>query len=288
MNNPLDMQELVFLVLFIILGTGVNLYLYSLLWQKEKDGPDKQLTIDDPYKLAYLRAGTSETLRVVIFSLIDRGLLHAGPRETVVAAPNAREMVSETIELTVVDFFTKPRKVREIFDRDDVIMACYVYSDALNKEDIYIDRFRSDAPFAALYVLIGISVAGIAIEFSQGRQHIEYLIVLSIIFTMWPIYIWSKSLTGMTRAGKEVLPRARIKFKHLKDNHAANLRPGGMTNDAVFLDAVFGMAALPSDLFPYVSNLFPEAFKTFSGNPPPGGWNDGSQRGAGCGGGCGG
>jgi uncharacterized protein (TIGR04222 family) len=292
MASPFDMQGPEFLVFYIVLGIGVNMLLRSLILQKEKDRPAALLVCNDPYKLAYLRAGACETLRVVLFSLIDRGLLKASGA-AVAAEPYAREMVRRPVEQTVVAFFTKPHQAREIFDYQAAIRACDVYCRELFDEGMLADKAvfasRRNLSLAALFLLGGISATKIAVALSRGRQNIVLLILLTIIFTLWAISTWNRKRTG---AGEEVLLRARLNFKPLKDECAARLRPGGMTNDAVFLAAAFGMAALPSGHFPYVATLFPQAVKSsgdssYSGGCGGGGGCGGCGGGGGCGG-CGG
>ncbi|MEI6205223.1 MAG: hypothetical protein WCP20_00440 [Desulfuromonadales bacterium] len=61
----------------------------------------------DPNKLAALRAGAHESLRIVLFSLIDRGLLKASGTD-VAAEQQAKGMVRRPVELAVVSCFSNP------------------------------------------------------------------------------------------------------------------------------------------------------------------------------------
>ena len=114
MGNPFDLRGPAFLVFYITLGIAVNLTLRYLLLQKEKDDPAALRVCTDPYKLAALRAGVCETLRIVLFSLIDRGLLKASGTQ-VAAEPQAKDMVRRPVEQAVVAFFSRPRQVQEVF-----------------------------------------------------------------------------------------------------------------------------------------------------------------------------
>jgi uncharacterized protein (TIGR04222 family) len=245
-----------FIALYIVLGIVVNLLLCGLILRKEKKRPDEQLIFTDPYKLAFLRAGADETLRVVIFSLIDRGLIKLSGT-ALVADPNAIEIVMEPIEQTVIDFLAVPRSVQETFDDPAVFLACDVYLHELNKEALLTNDNIQNVSIVALYTLIVVSLIGIAFELTHDQNNIGYLVIMTIIFITLPVFLWFRTFLadGLSGAGKKVLLRARLKFEPLKTECSACRRPGGTTNDAVFLVATFGLAALPSIHFPYVAKL---------------------------------
>jgi uncharacterized protein (TIGR04222 family) len=206
----------------------------------------------------------------------------------VVAEPNAREIVKEPIEQAVVNFLAVPRPVQGIFDDPAAIMACDVYLRELYKEGILTNN-RQDASIVALYTLIGVSLIGIVIELTNDQHNIGYLVIMTIVFITWPVSLWRRTLLadGLSGAGKKVLLHARLKFKPLKKECSTRLRPGSMTNDAVFLAAVFGLGALPSEHFAYVASILNGLNKPSSG--ATGGCGGGGCGGGGCGGGgCGG
>ena len=116
---------------------------------------------------------------------------------------------------------------------------------------------RRGKALAALFLLVGVSVTKIWIAWSRGRHNIVFLIILTLVFVLWAMTTWRRERTG---AG-DGLRRARRTFKSLKDR-AENIRPGGMTNDASYLAALFGLAALPAGYFPFITTLFPKAVAT--------------------------
>lgn len=286
MANPFNLRGPDFLVFYTVLGTAVNLLLRRLTLGREKGGPAAARVCTDPYKLASLRAGANETLRIVIFSLIDRGLLKASG-DRLAAEPNALEMVRRPVEKGVVVFFSRPRQAREIFSDSSATSAGEEYCRELANEGLMANRIvygsRMTASAAALILLVGVSATKIVIALSRGRHNIAFLNVLTLVFTIWVICTWSRKRTG---AGDEVLRRARVKFKALKER-AESIRPGGVTNDASCLAALFGLAALPAAYFPFVATLFPQAVSTSNSSGSSGGCGGGGSSG-GCGGGCGG
>ncbi|MEI6209841.1 MAG: TIGR04222 domain-containing membrane protein [Desulfuromonadales bacterium] len=286
MGNPFDLYGPAFLVFYIILGVVGNLLLYFVTLEKEKESPAAESVCTDPYKLAALRAGACEALRIVLFSLIDRGLIKASGSK-IEAERQAKKIVRRPVELAVVAFFSVPRQAQEIFSDTAALDAGKVYCRELAAEGLTADRAvfekRGRAALTVLLVLIGFSATRIIIALSRGRYNIVFLILLTIVFTLWALSTWRRERTG---AGDEVLRRARKKFKPLKDR-AESIRPGGITNDASCLAAIFGLAALPSAYFPYLATLFPQAVTT-TGDSYSGGCGGGSSS-SGCGGGgCGG
>ena len=286
MANPFDLHGPAFLVFYIVLGIVGNLFLRYVTLGKEKENPAALRVCTDPYKLAALRAGACESLRIVLFSLIDRGLLKASGTK-VEAEQHAKEMVRRPVEQSVVAFFSLPRQVQEIFSDSAALNAGNVYCRELAAEGLMahstVFENRGRAALSVLLVLIGFSATKIGIALSRGRYNIVLLIFLTIAFSLWAISTWRRERTG---AGDEVLRRARKKFKPLKDR-AESIRPGGITNDASCLAALFGLAALPTSYFPYLTTLFPQAATTTS-DSSSGGCGGGSSS-SGCGGGgCGG
>lgn len=288
MGNPFDLHGPAFLVFYIVLGIAVNLILRHLILQKEKESPAALRVCTDPYKLAALRAGACETLRIAVFSLVDRGLLKALGTE-VAAEGQAKEMVRRPIEQAVVTFFSRPRQARDIFSDAAALAAGGEYCRELAAEGLTADRAtlesRGTVALTAVVLLAGVSMTKIGIALARGRHNILFLIILTVIFVVWAIFTWRRERTG---AGDEVLRRARQRFKPLKDR-AESIRPGGMTNDASILAALFGLVALPTGYFPYITTLFPKAVATSGDGSYSGGCGDGGGSSAGCGGGgCGG
>jgi uncharacterized protein (TIGR04222 family) len=286
MGNPFDLHGPAFLVFYIVLGIVGNLLLRYVTLEKEKESPAAQRVCTDPYKLAALRAGACEALRIVLFSLIDRGLLKASGTK-VEAEHQAKEMVRRPVERAVVVFFSVPRQAQEIFSDAAALDAGRVYCRELAVEGLTADSAvfekRGRAALSVFFVLIGFSATKIGIALSREKYNILFLIILTIVFALWALVTWRRERTG---AGDEVLRRARKKFKPLKDR-AESIRPGGITNDASCLAAIFGLAALPSAYFPYLTTLFPKAVTT-TGDSYTGGCGGGSSS-SGCGGGgCGG
>jgi uncharacterized protein (TIGR04222 family) len=253
MSNPFNLSGTEFLIFYIVLVIAVNLLLKYLFLKVESCFPAAKQDCTDPYKLAALRGGTTETMKIVFFSLFDRGLLKVNVSGTTVAAePQAKQMVDHPVEWAVVSYFQMPRTVQEFLSDSDTMNAgkkfCRKLADEGLLADISVYLWRTVPALAALALLVCLPVD------SNGQTRSGWMAWAVIVFACWVILTWFRRLTG---AGVKVLQRARHRFNHLKKN-AERVRPGGDTNDATILAATFGMAALPAAHFSYVTTLFPK------------------------------
>jgi len=291
MGNPFDLRGPEFLVFFTVLGVTVNLLLRFLILRSERKAAPAHWDFTDPYKIAYLRGGVSEALRVAIFSLIDRGLLKAIGDE-IIAEPRAKTLVQRPIEKAVVKLFDRPHEVKDVFSDSAAQGAGEDYRRALIHEglcaDTYVYLSRMTLAVAALCLILGVSATKVVIAIMRGRYNIIFLLILSIVFVIWAVSTWKRQRTG---AGDEIIRQMTLRFHSLK-LRAANLRPGGMTNEPAFFAAVFGLTALSGDYFPFVKVLFPKAASsygdTYTGGCGSSGCGSSGCGGGGCGGGCGG
>src|SRR5262249_55099844 len=121
MNNPIaDMYGPKFLLLYI---TVIIITMIACRKALKKLDTTLNLPIPkiptepDPYEIAYLRGAENEVTRVVIFSLLQRGYLHATDSLDRIGKeinpPDPRHLTP--IESTVFNWFTQPRKPSEIF-----------------------------------------------------------------------------------------------------------------------------------------------------------------------------
>lgn len=110
-----------------------------------------------------------------------------------------------------------------------------------------------------------------------------YLIILA---TVCLGVIVQSFLKRRTRIGDVALRAIQARMVQLKVR-AKRLRAGGETNEVAMLAALWGLAVLPAENFPYVKQLFPAPSTSGFGGD---GSSDsgGGCGGGGCGGGCGG
>lgn len=299
--NPFDFAGPPFLLFFICLSVAVIVAMR--LVNRAVEGPRtlSQVNLDDPYAIAYLRGGQAEAARVAVIALVDRGLLKAKTDELVMGVAKADLYAKRPIEKAVLSEFKKAKAAITILQKQPHAMnaACEAYKQdlqrlgALTSGSTILGRL---VPFVmALLLIEGTAVIKILVALSRGRHNIAFLVILAIVAFVALLRALLKRRTGY---GDLILRQLRERFEGLK-LRAANVAPGGATNELALLAALWGLSVLPAENFPYVKTVFPKAANTStdstwssgcggSGCGGGGGSGCGGGGGGGCGGGCGG
>jgi uncharacterized protein (TIGR04222 family) len=275
----------VFLLLYFIVALAVNIWLRSHFRRSETRELGRTLNFaHDPYRIAFLRGGAAEAIKVAVVSLVDRGLLeeHKGNLRT--RRKDASEIACRPIEKAILDCFSSWRDRSVAAYNTRVEAACHSYETELKEErlladaQIYSDRLTAFALTAM--VMLAISAWRISNSLAHGKSNIGFLVILTLICLISLTIAYRNRMTG---AGKAALDRLKLLFASLK-RRASSVRAGGENQDAALLAALFGLAILPAEQFPYVTRLYPRPSSSDSG----GDGGSGSDGGGGCGGGCGG
>jgi len=274
-----------FLLFYALLALAANLWLRHDQRQRELAQPARFMEIaQDPYLVAHLRDGAKAATHLALFSLVDRGLLEEAGGSVRRARADADSFARRPLEKAVLACCTGWTDVAAIEGGPGVSAAARAYQRELCEQNLLADSatFRERFyPFVATCaVLTGVAVARALWATAHGRHNIGFLLVLALIGGIALVVAWRRRRTGL---GDAALARLRVLFARLKRDAAA-LMPGGQSNDAVLTAALFGMAALPADSFPYLQRLFPKPKSDGDGSSG----DSGSSDGGGCGGGCGG
>ena len=275
----------VFLLLYLFATLAVNIWLRSHFCSNEsKEIPRKLDFAQDPYQIAFLRAGAGEAIRVAVVSLVDRGLLQESNGLLLTQRDDADEFARRPIEKAILQCFSTGKTPALAASDARVMAACDSYETQLQQFGLLADaevyRRRFTAFVTVTASMIGISVWRIVYALAHGKSNIVFLIVLTIGCTIALYVAYRKRITGM---GAAALERLKILFASLK-RRAPIIRSGGENQDAALLAALFGLAILPNTQFPFVERLYPKPSSSSGGDG-----GSGSDGGGGCGGGgCGG
>jgi len=287
-RNPLDLPGPDFLVFYVLLALVVLGLLYVARVRGES-GEAPRLDTSDPYLIAFLRGGKNEALRVATVALIDRGLLiEDEDKKTVVAAPR-RAAPSLPIEQALVRHFEEPHMAPTVFGHPDLTVVCEPYERRLAALGLLPDGARRarrrSLLMGALLVLVGASVAKIAVALSRGRSNVMFLVLLTIVAAALAARVASPRLTA---SGRAVLADLRRLCARLRAR-APQLTRGGGSGEVAMLAAVFGVGALSGSAFGFVRALYPQASSSGTWLSSCGSSCGSSSCGGGCGGGgCGG
>lgn len=286
----------VFLIVYAALAIAANAGLRGYLRWRESSRPMAFMQFaQDPYRVAYLRNGAGEAARLAVFSLVDRGLLAEDEGKVQRTHAEASTHARRPIEKAVLSCCDNPLAFDCIEHRAGIQVACEAYEDELDKLGLVAGPRTLAARFvpfvATLAMVVGVALARIKWALDHGHQNILILVAFTVIAGIGLAAARRQRETGL---GIVALNRLTVLFAMLKRN-AADLVPGGKTNQAVLTAAIFGMGILPAAQFPYLRRLFPPS-RSRGGNGDGGGGDSGSGGsdgasgcgGGGCGGGCGG
>ncbi len=270
--NPFDLRGPEFLLFFAGCVTVVLIAIWLLRRLLESDSPAR-VEVADPYQLAFLREGPDAAVEVAMVSLIDRGLLAVTAPETgaitnddrqparksrstsngliVQSDPKAVAVLRRPFEKKVFAWFATPG--RRISASMPSLAQCAQehYQEPLQRLDLLASprtRFRR-----ALLALGGTAllwlIAGtkISIALSRGRTNIALLILLAIVGSVLCLCL----IAGRTTvAGRQMIRSLQGLFEPLH-GRAHRIQPGGATNELSVLTALFGLAAVPTTIFPH-------------------------------------
>ena len=291
--NPFNWAGPSFLVFYTVLGAALVAAFW--VWTRSS-GPElvgarmSQLT-SDPYKIACLRGGEDEAVRIALFNLVDRGLLQIEGNSIAVLRPDAAGLVTRALDRTIITEAGKTTFLRVLLNNLTVKNEASAYVHELARSGLVASEEQNSTRFkvklAAIGLLIGVAIAKLVVAVTHGHSNVFFL----ILFTALACYIMSRvGRSTATRAGVSVLSNLRTITGRLQRN-ATKLRRGGATNDALLLASVFGLGVLPSRAFPFIRDLTPkQQLRTRRDDDDSCGSSCGSGGccGGGCGGGCGG
>lgn len=274
-----------FLLLYLVIAVCANLFLRWYFRGSEESRTLPRLDCaNDPYRVAYLRKGAEEAVRVAVFSLTDRGLLLEQGGLIRCAREDAGGFARRPIEQAILSCFAQWSDPKQAMTNPVVAAALADYDAALRQSRLLADAAVFSARFPAfagvLAATLGIAVARIAYALAHGRTNVGFLIALAIGCSIALTVAYRDRQTGL---GKATLRRMEQLFDRLK-RRAASIAPGGASHDAAVLAAVFGLAALPATSFAFIERLYPKP----KGGDSGGGCGGGGGCSGGCGGGCGG
>ena len=288
--NPFAWSGPKFLLFYLVLSLGV----IAWCWARARY-PGASIKIrsaeltSDPYRIAYLRGGRDEAIRIALFNLVDRGLLDFDGAHLIAAAGGGSDALKRPLDRQILN------RCRHATTPDDVRADAGVRADAAKYEAELTQRglmpgpeekrARAQLAAGAFVVLAVVALIKLVVAFMAARSNVGFLIVLAIIASVAALLA---SFPRASRAGRQALSDVRGLLGRLKSN-AHRLKSGGASNEALLLAAVAGLAALPAAAFPFAREMFPRPTSDSSGSSSDGGSSCSSSCGGGGGcGGCGG
>jgi uncharacterized protein (TIGR04222 family) len=295
--NIFDMRGPEFLALYLFASVVGLIGLYVMTKraasQREQPSADARRLLRDPYLLAFLRGGAKQTLQTVAFSLSERGLLSfSNKRLQASGGQGAAPAVTQPLEVAVLVECASPRGIGKLLgDKRLKAMAedlgvSLKTAGLLADAEEYSRRLR--AFLAIVGTLLAVAVIKLNVALEGGHTNIGGLVVLALIVLVAGIAMTRRRRTA---AGNRALADQQTLFAQLR-GRVKTLEAGGATNEAVYIAAAFGLAALPGVAYPFADSMQRESQAGGAGcgaaSGGGGGGGDGGAGCGGCGGGCGG
>ena len=282
---PFNLRGPEFLLFYLVFGVLV-LVLARRCCNAAENGPRPRLKFDDPYRLAYLRSGAFEVLRVAAVSLIDRRLLRVdGERLTAAGAGDASE---HDVEQLVLRHFDAGRAAESVFSQHNAANIDARYRPELEQLQLIpdeakrVERWRRAGVLIAL--LLSVAASKVLVAWALGRSNVGFLIALAAVTSLLVLPL---SHPRLTVVGRGFLRDVTALFEPLR-RRADRIAAGGPRDEALLLAALFGIGALPASKFAIAQGLFKRG--SSSGTSGGSSCGSGTSCGSGCGGGggCGG
>ena len=245
----------------------------------------------DPYRIACLREGPEEAVRVAVVNLVDRDLLAtsgagAALRPTKKAdAESQRRALDQVILVRCQRAALKPADI--VKDREVLAAAAQIETDLRGSGLLLSDEekaARAGARKVVLLLLAGVALARLLQALLASRSNVLLLIVFAGVACLWA---WKLPTARISPLGQRALSSLQTLMQRLKDR-ATRVMPGGATNEAVLFAAVFGIHALPAEAFPFVERTYPKPKSSSDSGGGSDGGGSSDSSGCGGGGGCGG
>jgi len=275
----------------------------------------------DPYEIAYLRGGTNEVVRSVVFSLLQKGFIEIDNIATPAVIKKTQNQIDNSslnpIEQLTLGWLGASREPKEFFGASGLVKQLEVYGNSYQGKLEQQQMLTSDEDRTALnpvkwtvYLLIlGLGAYKTFAAIAHGNFNIIFLIIFTIIGL-----VIAKAVTNLprvTKLGKAYLERLQTAFDNLKyTSQAAYIasnqpRVAPQTSfagvDPLLLSVgVFGAGILAGTVFDSYNQAFQRAqsasvaggssCSSGCGSCSAGGssCSSGDGGGSSCGGGCGG
>jgi uncharacterized protein (TIGR04222 family) len=245
----------------------------------------------DPYRIACLRKGHREAIRIAAFNLVDRGLLGFDGSMLRRLRSDAPDFLHRPLDRAIVAACAVAITPYGLLREARVRAEARKYAMELEGKGLHANehqaRARRQILTACLGILLGVALVKIAVALSRGHSNVFGLALLAIVASAW---VSALLLGPANRAGTAMLRELQALTRRLK-GRAKELSSGGRSNEAVLLAAVHGLEVLPLSRFPFLEGLYRHRQSSSSDGGSSCGSSGGSSSGGGScggGGGCGG
>ncbi|MGC2235799.1 MAG: TIGR04222 domain-containing membrane protein [Pyrinomonadaceae bacterium] len=180
----------------------------------------------DPYEIAYLRGGTNEVVRSVVFSLMQKGFIELNTDGKTAEIKQTDNKTSQRglsqIEQLALGWFYTPRSSTDVFKAGGLSQQLesygQTYQSRLEQQQMLIDDETRSAfnplKWTAYLVIPGLGAYKIFAAVAHGNFNIIFLIILIVVGLLVARAV--SRLPRVTNLGKTYLERLQLAFENLK------------------------------------------------------------------------
>jgi uncharacterized protein (TIGR04222 family) len=180
----------------------------------------------DPYEIAYLRGGTNEVVRSVVFSLMQKGFieLNTDGKKTEIrqTASGASAANLSQIEQLALGWFYTPRDSSEVFKAGGLVEQLESYGQTYqarleSQQMLTSDESQSSfkpLKWTAYLVIFGLGAYKAVAAIAHGYYNIIFLIIFCLVGLL--IARGISKFPRVTKLGNAYLERLQLAFDNLK------------------------------------------------------------------------
>ena len=298
-NNPLGtMYGPYFLIFYIFVITITIVVCVFLVGEADKSLQARPILMPakpDPFEIAYLRGGSKEVARLIIYDLLQRHiLLQIANKPSTLRATEAQpdtEMPYAYSEM--YRFFNLPKSPHTVLTSPvmtSVEKLClpYANSAAANRFVLTTEEKSRIAVIrqGGILTILALGLYKLVAALSTGHNNVGFLICLAVL---GPIFLYAAcKAPALSRRGKEHLKSIQTAFNQLRRKPGP---PVAVSSDIspLLVVGLFGFAALAgTDQATYAKMFSQSGTSSGCGSGSDSGGGGGCGGGGGGGGGCGG
>ncbi|HWZ22590.1 MAG TPA: hypothetical protein VNW06_08050, partial [Cytophagaceae bacterium] len=300
-DNPIaSMYGPYFLVLYIFYIAAVYLIGYYYKTKFESNYNESIINIGnlpepDPYLITFIRAGVSETTKLVVYNLFERGYLITNNQKIVKQKPGHPPVENlNKLEKLLFNHLRVSRSIENLVDYDEMLQETnrickrsidsskyneLIYTETSLKEfKKIITRMRLAIGILGMYKLIA--------ALSNGHGNVLFLILLMVLGIILSGYVIKPS--RLTAAGKKYL----ADLQNIYSSKYSNGIKYASSNYKNLLAGIFGVSVFDELGYGYLINYEKKKNVTYNSNGSCASCSSSSgsscSGGSSCGGGCGG
>lgn len=247
----------------------------------------------NPYEIAYFQGAEKQLALLVVFNLIERGLLQVDKKniERLPNCDNTEQLTS--IEQEVFAWFTEPRTAIDVswLLPRKIQQHCQVYEQILQHQQLlYLPAWNTAAKltgFAVSVIILSLGGYKFLVALVNGHHNVAFLIIMTVFGLILVGYTCTKA-PRLSHLGRRYLQQFHKVFEQLQQKAQNGVSPSLTEYD--LLVALFGANALSGTPYDSYSQMFINSSSTYISSSSSGGCSSscGSGCGSSCGGGCGG